>query len=120
MLNIVCVCADHVTLLPPGILLQVYLHLLDKTRDIALVNKSASVLIKDKQIPDNWWDPVPHKGLKQKAGKWDRDDKVVPEEKERVPAQGLVETSSTPAITQNGASSSSQPPAANGSCNSSH
>lgn len=59
---------------------QVYLHLLDNTRDIALVNKSMSVLTNDVEprIPEGWWDPVPHKGLEKTAdGKWRRNDALV-------------------------------------------
>ena len=43
--------------------LQMYLHLLDHSRDKALANKGDSVLIDKEGIPANWWDPVPHQGL---------------------------------------------------------
>lgn len=40
-----------------------YLHLLDSSREKALVNKSADLLVEEEQIPGCWWDPIPHKGL---------------------------------------------------------
>jgi len=54
--------------------LEMYLHLLDHNRDQALVNKGDDVLTDDKEIPANWWDPVPHQGLifDKKERKWHR------------------------------------------------
>ncbi|TVU49059.1 hypothetical protein EJB05_00350, partial [Eragrostis curvula] len=52
--------------------LDVYLHLLDreKRRDVALVNRSSSMLSKDMGIPA-WWQQTANKGLKQDTqGRW--------------------------------------------------
>lgn len=56
------------------LVLQMLLHLLDPTRDRALVNKSDSILTDGEKIPDDWWDPVPYKGLTKDSntGKWNR------------------------------------------------
>jgi len=43
--------------------MEMYLHLLDSSRDKALVNKSADLLNDDAKVPGFWWDPIPHKGL---------------------------------------------------------
>ncbi len=39
---------------------QVYLHLLDPQRCIALANRTERVLVKEQEIPGAWWNPVPN------------------------------------------------------------
>jgi len=50
--------------------LEMYLHLLDSSRDEALVNKTDDVLVPDKKVPADWWRPLKNKGMI-----WDEKDK---------------------------------------------
>ena len=80
-----------------------YLHLLDPTRDRALVNKSASVLAETEEIPDSWWDPVPHQGLVFNGSKWVRDTSIpAPGSGSRAPVVASTSGSSSNGIGRNG------------------
>lgn len=50
--------------------MEMYLHLLDPTRDVALCNKSDDILEKELRIPPCWWEPEPNNGMTLKDGKW--------------------------------------------------
>ena len=68
------VCDEHRHDAP----VQVYMHLVDPTRDRHLMNKSADVLVRSCGVPPCWYNPVPNKGLS-----FDPDTGLVESERER-------------------------------------
>ncbi|TVU49054.1 hypothetical protein EJB05_00345, partial [Eragrostis curvula] len=74
--------------------LDVYLHLLDKHRDVALVNRSSSMLREDMGVPARWRQTA-NKGLMQdEKGHWSvperkEEDKPVPNDKLKLPDELL-------------------------------
>lgn len=43
--------------------MQMYLHLIDPTRDRALVNKTDDILVPEARVPARWWDPFKNNGM---------------------------------------------------------